>query len=70
MKCTKCNSDNPDTQEFCGKCGTKLVSAEDIAASPTKSFVTVREELTTGSIFAGRYKIVEELGEGRDSEMS
>jgi len=64
MKCPKCNSDNPETQQFCGKCGTKLVSAKDIAASSTKSLVTAREELTTGSMFAGRYKIVEELGEG------
>jgi len=64
MKCPKCNSDNPDAQQFCGKCGTKLVSAEDIAASPTKSRVTARGELTTGSVFAGRYKIVEELGAG------
>lgn len=64
MKCSKCNSDNPDTQQFCGKCGTKLVSARDIAAASTKSLVTPREELTTGSMFAGRYKIVEELGEG------
>ena len=64
MKCPKCNSDNPDTQQFCGKCGTKLVSAGDIAAASTKSLVTPRGELTTGSMFAGRYKIVEELGEG------
>jgi len=64
MKCPKCDSDNPDTKEFCGDCGTKLVSAEDIAASPTKSVVAARGELTTGSVFAGRYKIVEELGEG------
>jgi serine/threonine-protein kinase len=64
MKCPKCNSDNPDTQQFCGKCGTKLVPAKDIPASSTKSFETPRAELTTGSVFAGRYKIVEELGEG------
>ena len=63
-KCPKCNSDNPDTQQFCGKCGTKLVPANDIAALSTKSLVTSGTELTTGSVFAGRYKIVEELGEG------
>jgi len=64
MKCPKCNSDNPDTKEFCGDCGAKLVPARDIPSSSTKSLVTARGELTTGSIFAGRYKIVEELGEG------
>ncbi|MHC4484154.1 MAG: zinc-ribbon domain-containing protein, partial [Planctomycetota bacterium] len=30
MKCPKCNSDNPDTKEFCGDCGAKLVAAKDI----------------------------------------
>jgi serine/threonine-protein kinase len=64
MRCPKCNSDNPDNQQFCGKCGTKLVPAKDIPASSTKSLVTPRTELTTGSVFAGRYQIVEELGEG------
>ncbi|MBC8185446.1 zinc ribbon domain-containing protein [candidate division KSB1 bacterium] len=24
MKCPKCQTDNPDTQKFCGECGTKL----------------------------------------------
>ncbi len=64
MKCPKCNSDNADTQQFCGECGAKLVPAKDIPASSTKSLVTHRVELTTGSVFAGRYKIVEELGKG------
>ena len=64
MKCPKCNSDNPDTQQFCGKCGTELVPAKDIPATSTKSLVTPRAELTTGSVFAGRYKIIEELGKG------
>ncbi|MHC4683408.1 MAG: hypothetical protein ACYTEW_03725, partial [Planctomycetota bacterium] len=64
MKCPKCKSDNPDTKEFCGDCGVKLVPAKDIPVSSTKSFETPRAELTTGSVFAGRYKIVEELGKG------
>ena len=64
MKCPKCNSDNPDTKEFCGDCGAKLIPARDIPALSTKSFETPGMELTTGSVFAGRYQIVEELGEG------
>ena len=24
MKCPKCQSENPDTQKFCGQCGAKL----------------------------------------------
>jgi serine/threonine protein kinase/Tfp pilus assembly protein PilF len=64
MKCPKCNSDNPDIQQFCGKCGTKLASVKDIAALSTKSLVSPGVQLTTGSLFAGRYQIVEELGKG------
>lgn len=64
MKCPKCNSGNPDTQQFCGKCGSKLAPAKGIAALSTKSLVTPMLELTTGFVFAGRYQIVEMLGEG------
>ena len=63
-KCPKCKADNPDTQSFCGECGTQLEPAENAQASFTKTLETPREELNTGSIFAGRYQIIEELGKG------
>ena len=28
MRCTKCGQENPDEAKFCGKCATRLVSAE------------------------------------------
>jgi serine/threonine-protein kinase len=64
IKCPKCQSNNPDTQQYCGECGTQLISLEEIPASPTKTLETPTEELTTGSTFAGRYQIIEELGRG------
>ena len=63
-KCPKCKADNPDTQSFCGECGTQLGPADNTQASFTKTLETPREELNTGSIFAGRYQIIEELGKG------
>ncbi|MBA7603672.1 hypothetical protein ES703_10787 [subsurface metagenome] len=63
-KCPKCHSDNPDTQQYCGECGTQLILLEEIPVSPTKTIETPTEELTTGSTFAGRYQIIEELGKG------
>jgi serine/threonine protein kinase/tetratricopeptide (TPR) repeat protein len=63
MKCPKCHSENPDTQKFCGECATPL-TAPDAQPSITKTIETPREELTTGSTFAGRYQIIEELGKG------
>ncbi len=64
IKCPKCHSDNPDTKKFCGECGTQLPLSEEIPISPTKTMQAPKEELTTGSTFAGRYQIIEELGEG------
>ena len=61
-KCPKCNTDNPDTLKFCGECGTLLPSLSDVAV--TETMETPKEELSTGSTFAGRYKIIEELGKG------
>lgn len=62
QKCPKCQSDNPATATFCADCGTQLPSIEDIEV--TETMETPKEELTTGSTFAGRYQIIEELGKG------
>ena len=64
MKCPKCNFDNPADSKFCKECGTQLLPKEEIPVSPTETLETPKEELTTGSIFAGRYQIIEELGKG------
>jgi len=73
IKCPKCHSDNPDTKRFCGECGTQLHRegpigtsgpTDEIPVSATKTLETSKEELTTGSTFAGRYQIIEELGKG------
>ena len=61
-KCPECQSDNPGTATFCADCGTQLPSFEDIKV--TETLETPKEELMTGSKFAGRYQIIEELGKG------
>jgi len=63
MKCPKCFSENPSDSQFCSKCGTQLGLSED-ASLPTKTIEAAKEELTTGSTFAERYQIIEELGRG------
>lgn len=63
-ECPKCQTNNPDTQSFCGDCGTQLPQDVNIAKPFTKTLETPTEELTTGSTFAGRYQIIEELGKG------
>jgi hypothetical protein len=62
IECPKCHYENPDDTLYCGKCGTPLKHTEDISA--TKTLETAKEEVTTGSTFAGRYQIIEELGKG------
>lgn len=62
IKCAKCNADNPDTKQFCGDCGTQLPSIKDIGV--TRTIETPVEKFTRGTVFAGRYEIIEELGKG------
>ncbi len=61
IECPKCQFDNPNDTVFCGKCGTNF-DEEDVVH--TKTLETPTEELTTGSTFAQRYQIIEELGRG------
>jgi len=64
MKCPKCHFDNPEDTFFCGKCATPLPSSGEAKFSQTETLKTPIKELTTGSTFAGRYQIIEELGKG------
>ena len=64
MKCPKCLFDNPSDTKFCGECGTSLPPSKDHPPVMTETLQTPIHDLTTGSTFAGRYKIIEELGRG------
>ncbi len=64
ISCPKCHFENSDDIIYCGKCATLLKSSEEISAPRTETLEIPKEELTTGSTFAGRYQIVEELGKG------
>ncbi|MGB7294541.1 MAG: protein kinase, partial [Candidatus Aminicenantales bacterium] len=64
MNCPKCQLENPETSLFCAGCGTKLNAAKDLSLFQTETLQTPLKELTTGSTFAARYQIIEELGKG------
>ena len=60
VKCPKCQFENTSGSKFCKECGTQIPSPKDIEVTAT--IEAPKEELTTGSTFAGRYQIIEELG--------
>ena len=65
IRCPQCGNALPSTAKFCNECGLQVVSIDQMPAPPTKTIEAPREELTTGSTFAGRYQIIEELGLGK-----
>jgi serine/threonine protein kinase/tetratricopeptide (TPR) repeat protein len=63
IECPKCQTDNPSDSKFCKECATPI-PLENSQPSFTKTLETPVSELTRGTLFAGRYEIIEELGSG------
>ena len=64
MKCSQCQFENPGDTRFCGSCGAPLHPSKESVSSRTETMQTPRKELTSGSTFAGRFQVIEELGKG------
>lgn len=64
MKCPQCGIENPDGIQFCSECAAPLIPGGKGPTETTQTFQNSVQELSTGSIFAGRYKIIEELEKG------
>ena len=65
MECPRCHARNADDSNFCGRCAAPLNPAETLqAASITRALVTPLPALDKGSLIAGKYRIVEEIGRG------
>jgi len=64
MKCPKCHGDNPDTSRFCGSCAAPLGGGGPGGVSMTKTLETPGTVLKPGTLIAGKYRIIEEVGHG------
>ena len=76
MKCPRCQYDNPSDTKFCGNCAGPLPASPPGKSAPaapsrrpdtplvTETYKMPLLELKTGTTFAGRYQVIEELGRG------
>jgi serine/threonine-protein kinase len=64
VKCPKCHSVILDDSRFCSKCGTPIRATEEELAAFTKTLVTPSTGVALGSLLAGKYRILEEIGRG------
>ncbi|MDH4270515.1 MAG: protein kinase [Candidatus Aminicenantes bacterium] len=64
IRCPRCQAENPSDSKYCKECATALTPPADVSAFPTQTIEAPRQDLATGTLFASRYKIVEELGGG------
>jgi serine/threonine protein kinase/tetratricopeptide (TPR) repeat protein len=63
LKCSRCGFDSPSGTRFCGRCAAPL-RAEGGPPASTETLRTPIRELATGTTFARRYQVIEELGKG------
>lgn len=59
VKCSQCDTNNPDTARFCNNCAASLYPIEDVSVTKT-----LKPGLTKGTMVAGKYQVMEELGRG------
>jgi serine/threonine protein kinase/TolB-like protein len=62
LQCLSCRADNPDTSSFCGRCGASLGADESTA--PTLMRATPADWPGTGTVIAGKYRLLGEIGHG------
>lgn len=62
--CPTCHSGNPETSRFCAGCGTQLTRASQPPQLLTRTLESPVHALTKGSLVAGKYRIIDEIGRG------
>jgi serine/threonine protein kinase/Tfp pilus assembly protein PilF len=62
--CPKCSTENTRDSKFCKTCATSLTGTPDTAVTLTQTLTRPLHVLSPGAMFAGRYQIIEDLGQG------
>jgi serine/threonine protein kinase/Tfp pilus assembly protein PilF len=62
--CPKCHQENPAEALFCSHCAQPLASHPEPGRLTETLQTALIKELATGTTFAGRYQVIEELGKG------
>jgi serine/threonine protein kinase/Tfp pilus assembly protein PilF len=62
MKCPQCGSENTSDSRFCRNCASPLAEPGEYIL--TETIRAPAKELDSGTVFAGRYQVIEELGRG------
>jgi len=64
VSCPKCSTENTRDSRFCKTCAAALTGAPDTGVTLTQTLTRPIQELSPGALFAGRYQIIEDLGQG------
>ncbi|MCX6577575.1 MAG: protein kinase [Candidatus Aminicenantes bacterium] len=64
MRCSQCQFENPADTSFCGKCGSRLKIPADLSIPYTLTIQNRSIGFAKGTLIAGKYQILEELGRG------
>lgn len=64
IKCSNCSAENQEDAYVCIECGSALSMTRQATASYSDRLKTTAPELPAGTTFAGRYKVMTELGQG------
>jgi len=64
IKCPQCHSDVLDDSRFCSKCGTPIHATKEELEAFTRTIATPSAGVSLGSLLAGKYRVLEEVGHG------
>jgi TolB-like protein/tetratricopeptide (TPR) repeat protein/predicted Ser/Thr protein kinase len=64
MECPNCHAENKEDSRFCSSCATPLGKARAEQTSLTKTLSTPLPVISKDALIAGKYRILEEIGQG------